>query len=793
MNRHFLPLSLGIAGIVLVLAAFGADNGDTVPADDADDGVVLGELDLAEQAEICRNQYRRMTPGDESLVQDVGKLPAAWEEFSSAWDAAPAVRDLATWLVPFSAELDGLMTVLRDSNGTILWSGTTDFAKPDSANVTLTGALVDELDWPLYDAARDEIESRLEAVSPMRGGPYTNGLRFTNAWVATNGDYHFDFAWESNGEVQVFCRAMHTTSWVETVVFTNDESEVVTNDFTHWRNVDGERFRGSPDTWDLSGVLTVTNGSGSFTDTNILEDYDKVRFYTAAQLADSDGDGLTDGEEWLISHSDPDLPDTDGDGIDDWTEYAAGASASASNVWWVVTISTNLFYREYIDDRPSWPNNAMSYGNWTWTFSSERPWSNAVVRDVTITGFVDDVIKVDGHEVDWHCGTTNYDHFSITNQIADLQSGQFVLSLLDWPEEGHSGPNEGRIGWTNTEPFVAEWTWWVPIEMRMEPIWTGSSLPLDNPSGVILHSNAWFHVDVWPDGIVPETNIVWTIQSNKFTFVTTNRGSRVQVRGDTLGEDELQVGIDGANGVLGLPPFHAKVVPLMLVTAKVGIVQANGVGAVDAAHVNQILSEANGILNQIGLQVILPPTITGIPDPGGFGELNLSSNQTMSALLGTLSQPDGLEIYFTHTITDNDGTSARGFNKRYQGIVMAAAGSCRTMAHEIGHACGLEDIYDAHVQTNKKVSGPVSADRVMDDWGNYKTDDWNELPMSNLVRRLMMFGHYNVQDKGDIPTGVCYGLGYQPIGGGYRSWELRDCMVGWPGLLTMPPNHNSFE
>ncbi|MBP1589539.1 MAG: hypothetical protein ILO10_05020, partial [Kiritimatiellae bacterium] len=357
MNRHFLPLSLGIAGIALVLAAFGTDNGDTAPADDADDGVVLGEVDLAEQAEIWRNQYRRMTPGDEPLVQDVGKLPAAWEEFSSAWDSAPAVRDLATWLVPFSAERVGSVTILRDSNGTVLWSGTTDFAKPDSADVTLTGALVDELDWPLYKAAQEEIATRLEAAYPMRGGPYTNGLRFTNAWVATNGDYHFDFAWESNGEVQVFCRAMHTTSWVETVVFTNDENEVVTNDFTHWRNVDGERFRGSPDTWDLLGVLTVTNGGGSFTDTNILEDYDKVRFYTAAQLADSDGDGLTDGEEWLISHSNPDLPDTDGDGIDDWTEHVSGSGASASNVWWVVTTTNEWegYGVHFVGDEPSWP------------------------------------------------------------------------------------------------------------------------------------------------------------------------------------------------------------------------------------------------------------------------------------------------------------------------------------------------------------------------------------------------------------------------------------------------------
>ena len=75
MNRHFLPLSLGIAGIALVLAAFGTGNGDTAPADDADEGVVLGETDLAEQTEIWRNKYRRMTPGDEPLHDPSERAP----------------------------------------------------------------------------------------------------------------------------------------------------------------------------------------------------------------------------------------------------------------------------------------------------------------------------------------------------------------------------------------------------------------------------------------------------------------------------------------------------------------------------------------------------------------------------------------------------------------------------------------------------------------------------------------------------------------------------------------------
>ena len=360
----FLPLIATIGGVVAALAA-----GNHPPASAPDDIVVLGEVDLAERAEIWRNQYRRMTPGDGTFVQDVGAWPAAGEEFGSHWDAAPATRDLATWLVPVSVSQENGLTVIRDDDGMVLWSGATDFAKPESANVTLTGALVDELEWPLYDAARDEIESRLAAMRmddagglPGRHGPYTNGLRFTNAWEATNGDYHFDFAWETDGDVQVFRRAMHYECWTNFgVVSTNDENQVVTNDVVNWKQVAGERFRGIPDAWVSLGVTTVTNGEGSFTDTDHADPlFDRVRFYAAAACADSDNDGITDGEEWLggissttddsdgdglpdylertVYHTDPYNPDTDGDGMNDAWEvahaldpFADDASADADN------------------------------------------------------------------------------------------------------------------------------------------------------------------------------------------------------------------------------------------------------------------------------------------------------------------------------------------------------------------------------------------------------------------------------------------------------------------------------
>lgn len=168
MKRRLLPLGLGIALLAGVVAAFATGDADNEASEETVDTVVLGEVDLAERAEILRNQFRRMTPGEGPLVQDVGTWPAAWDEFGHSWDAAPAERDLATWLVPFSVERTGSATIIRDADGAVLWYGQTDFAKDESEAVTLTGALMDESDWALWDAARDEIERRqAESFRPV--------------------------------------------------------------------------------------------------------------------------------------------------------------------------------------------------------------------------------------------------------------------------------------------------------------------------------------------------------------------------------------------------------------------------------------------------------------------------------------------------------------------------------------------------------------------------------------------------------------------------------------------------
>lgn len=76
-------------------------------------------------------------------------------------------------------------------------------------------------------------------------------------------------------------------------------------------------------------VITGRTNAGSFkpdpykidTDGDGLSDGDEVgEYHTDPMKVDTEGDGLSDGEEVKTHNTDPTKPDTDGDGLTDWEE-----------------------------------------------------------------------------------------------------------------------------------------------------------------------------------------------------------------------------------------------------------------------------------------------------------------------------------------------------------------------------------------------------------------------------------------------------------------------------------------
>ncbi len=394
MKKYILPFLPLLAIIVGVVAAFG-----TGGADEPTEPVVLGEEDLMEQVEIWRNQYRRMTPGDGPLVQDVGELPAAWEEFGNRWSSAPAERDLATWLVPFSAERQGDTTVIRDADGAVLWSGTTDFVMPGSTNVTITGALVDEADWPFYDASRWEVFRRLSASQPRlrdgegggTNGNSTNnpGNMFVSAYsVFTNGvpEFHVGLQWTNDVTLDIFAFGPLHEAVTNEVTYTNDENQVITTNVTHWNSVE-PGLLGWANDWTWAGTVSLTNGEETvFVDTNYVQGRWKVRFYAAAEAVDTDGDGLNDGFEMFVYHTDLSVADSDGDGIGDGAEVAMGSDPADARDSPMVTINAVLYDPADANDAgKEWvelysaKSGAVDLSGFRLEVGQSGGWSNAVV------------------------------------------------------------------------------------------------------------------------------------------------------------------------------------------------------------------------------------------------------------------------------------------------------------------------------------------------------------------------------------------------------------------------------
>ena len=122
-----------------------------------------------------------------------------------------------------------------------------------------------------------------------------------------------------------------------------------------------------------------------------------VRFYAAFESGDADGDGLNDALEAQLGTSTNSV-DTDHDGIDDATEHASGGNPTVSNVWWV-TKTTNEFYRQF--PLPDCQQNAPLTHIFDFIVDGHQPMTGSVVSNVTVSGFVDDAITVDGEGVDF--------------------------------------------------------------------------------------------------------------------------------------------------------------------------------------------------------------------------------------------------------------------------------------------------------------------------------------------------------------------------------------------------------
>jgi len=200
----------------------------------------------------------------------------------------------------------------------------------DPTRVVLQLDLLPAEDVEQYLYTEERIEETLAAYASrskkpsktsdlvMRSVAGTTNFGILDFTRLTNGNFRLTV---TNGtdvaEVYSYTVDHISTATTNERVGTNGVTNIVTNIL--WSPV-SPSFNGIESEWECQTTnLALTNGVGVWEDSNISTN-DRVRYYGVVKRADSDSDGLSDGEEILLYRTNPSESDTDDDGLSDYAE-----------------------------------------------------------------------------------------------------------------------------------------------------------------------------------------------------------------------------------------------------------------------------------------------------------------------------------------------------------------------------------------------------------------------------------------------------------------------------------------
>ena len=214
------------------------------------------------------------------------------------------------------------------------------------------------------------------------------------------------------------------------------------------------------------------------------------------------------------------------------------------------------------------------------------------------------------------------------------------------------------------------------------------------------------------------------------------------------------------------------------------------------AEVRAMFEGVNEIYRQAGMRfVVASVTYTNMQ-----GYLDLEDNADYLTKLRTIcdiaSNTGGLEFYFVDSIKDGQHIACNvksGSNGSTFGIVASTNANAMTLAHEVGHSCGLYDIYESHDGTSLKVTGDISKSRLPDDWGcngdaRYYPAGLNQV---GLINRLLMHGFGSSStpvSNLDLSYGDVYGLYRIPTLTG-DAWFTNLVTIGFAEYANRNPVH----
>jgi hypothetical protein len=189
----------------------------------------------------------------------------------------------------------------------------------------------------------------------------------------------------------------------------------------------------------------------------------------------------------------------------------------------------------------------------------------------------------------------------------------------------------------------------------------------------------------------------------------------------------------------GCPYIHGRVLQPTVTPIHVYIIcDANGTPAVSTNTVHAWVAEANRIYKQAAMSF----DVAGVEYVVNTNWFSIDSSAEFHQMCSYASGTGGLELY----CVDYMSSPGRHVGAPFCGMAVRGDANLNTLAHEIGHACGLGDIVDSPAGTavSEALSGALN-------WSGGEGAGYYDPTLMHdaLVRRLLMFYTANPQ-KADI-------------------------------------------
>jgi hypothetical protein len=356
---------------------------------------------------------------------------------------------------------------------------------------------------------------------------------------------------------------------------------------------------------------------------------------------------------------------------------------------------------------------------------------------------------------------------------------------IDWKYYGLTKTATGELVDTN---FTVR-TVWTSIDLndapvRLEPVTvaTNAAGTIVNPAGVPLNGVAVYRVAVVPEGIIPDSDIHWSKNNSNVTFYGgKNWGREAHVRGLAAGDFTLEVTIDNMPTDYR-PHIHGRVLTPTVTPIHVYIIcDADGTPAVSTDTVNAWVAEANRIYRQTAMSFY----VAGVEHVVSNDWVKIDDENEFDELCSYANVNEGLELYCVREMKSvglHSDMRLMPTDERC-GIAVRANAIASALAHEIGHACKLNDLkYELDNSVDEVLVG-------IPNWSGGAGTGYHApgLKHQDLVKRILMY-HQAEPTITDIPLGDVAGT-YVSEGGGSPKTNAVICGLDYMDDMGRNPCH----